>query len=72
MLQTDEFSLDLVEDELRVDVSLQWRHSGRVMTSQITSLAIVYITVYSGVKKTPKAFVWGITGDWWIPRSKGQ
>ena len=41
------------------------------MASQITSLNIVYSTVYSGAdkKKTSKLRV---TGDRWIPRTNGQ
>ena len=49
------------------------------MTSQITSLTIVYSTVYSGADKRKYqgfeslAFVWGFTGDRWIPLAiKGQ
>ena len=46
------------------------------MASQITSLTIVYSTVYSGADQrkyqssAPQAFVWGF--DRWIPRTKGQ
>ena len=50
------------------------------MASQITSLMIVYPTVYSGAdqrKQNIKALrhwpLWGeFTGDQWIPRTKGQ
>ena len=48
------------------------------MASQITSLTIVYSTVYSGADQrkyqssTSLAFVWGIHRDRWIPRTKGQ
>ena len=48
------------------------------MASQITSLTIVYSIVYSGAdQKNIKAPchwpLWGeFTGDWWIPRTKGQ
>ena len=48
------------------------------MASIITSLTIVYSTVYSGVdQRKPQssgslAFVWGIHRDRWIPRTKGQ
>ena len=47
------------------------------MTSQITSLTIVYSIVYSGIKdniKAPRHWpLWGeFTGDRWIPRKKGQ
>ena len=50
----------------------------RGMTSHITSLTIVYWSVYSGVdKKNIKAPchwpLWGeFTDDWWIPRTNGQ
>ena len=46
--------------------------------SQITSLTIVYSTVYSGVDQRKHqssaslAFVLGIYRDRWIPRTKGQ
>ena len=57
---------------------LQWRHNG-AMTSQITSITIVYSTVYSGADQRKHqssaslAFVWGeFTGDQWIPSTKGQ
>ena len=48
-----------------------------VIASQITSLTIVYSTVYSGADKKNRssaslAFVWGIHRDRWIPRTKGQ
>ena len=48
------------------------------MASQITSLTVVYSTVYSGADQgkhqssASLAFVWGIHRDWWIPRTKGQ
>ena len=48
------------------------------MASQITSLTIVYLSVYSGAMKenikAPRHWhLWGeFTGDWWIPRTKGQ
>ena len=48
------------------------------MASQITSLTVVYSTVYSdaGQRKHQSsvslAFVWGIHRDRWIPRTKGQ
>ena len=48
------------------------------MASQITSLAIVYLTVNSGqVKeniKAPRQWpLWGeFAGDQWIPRTNGQ
>ena len=46
--------------------------------SQITSLTVVYSTVYSGADQRKHqssaslAFVWGIHRDRWIPRTKGQ
>ena len=48
------------------------------MASQITSLTIVYSTVYSGTDekniKSPRHWpLWGeFTGDRWIARTKGQ
>ena len=48
------------------------------MASQITSLTVVYSTVYSDADQrkhqssTTLAFVWGIHRDRWIPRTKGQ
>ena len=45
---------------------------------QITSLTVVYSTVYSDTDQrkhkssTSLAFVWGIYRDRWIPRTKGQ
>ena len=48
------------------------------MASQITSLTIVYSTVYSDADhrkhqgSASLAFVWGIHRDRWIPRTKGQ
>ena len=48
------------------------------IASQITSLTIVYSTVYSGADQRKHqssaslAFVWGIHRDRWIPRTKGQ
>ena len=48
------------------------------MTSQITSLTVVYSTVYSDADQIKHqssaslAFVWGIHRDRWIPRTKGQ
>ena len=49
-----------------------------VITSQITSLTIVYSTFYSGADQSKHqssaslAFVRGIHRDRWIPRTKGQ
>ena len=48
------------------------------IASQITSLTVVYSTVYSDVDQrkyqssASLAFVWGIHRDRWIPRTKGQ
>ena len=48
------------------------------MGSQVTSLTIVYSTVYSGADQSKHqssaslAFVWGIHRDRWIPRTNGQ
>ena len=44
------------------------------MASQITSLTVVYSTVYSDADQSSAslAFVWGIHRDRWIPRTKGQ
>ena len=48
------------------------------MASQITSLTVVYSTVYSDADQRKHqssaslAFVWGIHRDQWIPRTKGQ
>ena len=48
------------------------------IASQITSLMVVYSTVYSDAKQRKHqssaslAFVWGIHRDRWIPRTKGQ
>ena len=48
------------------------------MASQITSLTVVYLTVYSDADQRKHqssaslAFVWGIHWDRWIPHTKGQ
>ena len=48
------------------------------IASQITSLTVVYSTVYSDADQrrhqssASLAFVWGIHRDRWIPRTKGQ
>ena len=48
------------------------------IASQITSLTVVYPTVYSDADQRKDqssaslAFVWGIHRDRWIPRTKGQ
>ena len=49
-----------------------------IMASQITSLTVVYSTVYSDADQRKHqssaslAFVWGIHRDRWIPHTKGQ
>ena len=49
-----------------------------MLASQITSLTVVYSTVYSDADQSKHqssaslAFVWGIHRDRWIPRTKGQ
>ena len=49
-----------------------------MMASQITSLTVVYSTVYSDADQRKHqssaslVFVWGIHRDRWIPRTKGQ
>ena len=49
-----------------------------MMASQITSLTVVYSTVYSDADQRKHqssaslAFLWGIHRDRWIPRTKGQ
>ena len=56
-------------------------YTGVIMTtmaSQITSLTVVYSTIYSGPDQRKHqssaslAFVWGIHRDRWIPRTKNQ
>ena len=48
------------------------------IASEVTSLTVVYSTVYSDVDQRKHqssaslAFVWGIRRDRWIPRTKGQ
>ena len=48
------------------------------MTSEITSLTVVYSTVYSDADQRKHqssaslAFLWGIHRDRWMPRTKGQ
>ena len=50
----------------------------KTIASLITSLAVVYSTVYSNADQRKHqssaslAFVWGIHRDRWIPRTKGQ
>ena len=52
-----------------VGKTLQWRHNERD-ASEITSLTIVYSTVYSG--KDERKHQGEFTGDRWMPRTKGQ
>ena len=63
-------------------VSVQYNHCNDVtmssIASQITSLTVVYSTVYSDADQRKHqsfaslAFVWGIHRDRWIPRTQGQ
>ena len=65
-----------------VKILLCQRHYNDVImtmiASQITSLTVVYSTVYSDANQRKHessaslAFVWGIHRDRWIPRTKGQ
>ena len=66
---------------LRVIIKVFPRYSDVIMgavASQLTSLTIVYSTVYSDADQRKHqssaslAFVWGIHRDRWIPRTKGQ
>ena len=51
-----------------------------IMASQITSITIIYLTVYSRQAQIKEKFKsprhWLLyeefTGDWWIPRTNGQ
>ena len=49
-----------------------------MLASQITSLTVVYLTIYSDADQRKHqssaslAFVWGIHRDRWIPRTKSQ
>ena len=61
--------------------SMTWHYIDVIMTtmaSQITSLTVVYSTVYSDADQSKHqssaslAFVWGIHRDRWIPHIKGQ
>ena len=74
---------ELGRDELNKCVSpnLKTHYIDVIMTtmaSQITSLTVVYSTVYSDADQRKHqssaslAFVWGIHRDRWIPRTKGQ
>ena len=59
-------------------ISLYYDVIMSAMASQITSLRVVYSTVYSDADQRKHqssaslAFVWGIHRDRWIPRTKGQ
>ena len=63
------------------NIHFSYHYNDVIMTtiaSQITSLAVVYSTVYSDADQRKHqssaslAFVWGIHRDRWIPRTKGQ
>ena len=60
---------------------IRWHYNDVIMTtiaSQITSLTVVYSTIYSDADQRKHqssallAFVWGIHRDRWIPRTKVQ
>ena len=66
---------------LLLALRLEYHYINVIMTtmaSQITSLTVVYSTVYSDADQrkhqssAPLAFVWGIHRGRWIPRTKGQ
>ena len=65
------------DEEMFFSISLHWHHNDTI-ASQITSLTVVYSTVYSDADQRKHqcsaslAFVWGIHRDRWIPRTKGQ
>ena len=65
---------------LNINVNIN-HHNDVIMTTispQLTSLMVVYSTVYSDADQRKHqssaslAFVWGIHRDRWIPRTKGQ
>ena len=68
--------------EVQIHETFYWWHYIDVimttMASQITSLTVVYSTVYSDADQrklqspSSLAFVWGIHRDRWFPRTKGQ
>ena len=64
--------LKMIDHHIYIDVIMT------TMASQITSLTVVYSTVYSDADQRKHqssaslAFVWGIHRDRWIPRTKGQ
>ena len=66
---------------LACDQTFSYHYNDVIMTtmaSQITSLTVVYSTVYSDANQRKHqssaslAFAWGIHRDRWIPRTKGQ
>ena len=66
---------------LAIDLNTTKHYIDVIMTtmgSQITSLTVVYSTIYSGADQRKHqssaslAFVWGIHRDRWIPRTKDQ
>ena len=70
----------IVLGDLYKGVASYWHYNDVIMitiASQITSLAVVYSTVYSDADQRKHqssaslAFVWGIHRDRWIPRTKG-
>ena len=70
-----------INDGVMVNAIAKMHYSDVIMgavASQITSLTIVYSTVYSGTDESKHqsfaslAFVRGIQRDLWIPRTKGQ
>ena len=71
----------LVRNLICLTQSTIWHYDDVIMNaiaSQITSLMIVYSTVYSDADQSKHqssaslAFVWGIHRDRWLPRTKGQ
>ena len=69
------------QTDRRTEPFIELHYDGVIMTtmaSQITSLTVVYSTVYSDADQRKHqssaslAFVWGIHRDRWIPRTKGQ
>ena len=73
---------DIIEDKIWSICDFIHSHYIEVImttvASQITSLTVVYSTVYSDADQRKHqssaslAFVWGIHWDRWIPRTKGQ
>ena len=79
-LQITDISYELGMDTLS-HLLFHVHYTDVIMTtiaSQITSLTVVYSTVYSDADQRKHqcsaslAFVWGIHRDRWIPRTKGQ